>query len=81
MDASRPAKTIVSHMGKDTYAVRGRVELRHIVRQRPGRAFELTVRHAPLREDNPVGRVVRWLVGEVCTRTRSLRTRTRSPTT
>jgi 5-methylcytosine-specific restriction enzyme subunit McrC len=57
-------------------AVRGRVELRHIVRQRPGRAFELTVRHAPLREDNPVGRVVRWLVEQVSARTRSLHTRT-----
>ncbi|QWG14294.1 McrC family protein [Bradyrhizobium sediminis] len=56
-------------------AVRGRVELRHVVRQRPGRAFELTVRHAPLREDNPVGRVVRWLVERLCTQTRSLRTR------
>jgi 5-methylcytosine-specific restriction enzyme subunit McrC len=57
-------------------AVRGRVELRHIVRQRPGRAFELTVRHAPLREDNLIGRIVRWLVREVGARTRSLRTRT-----
>ncbi|MGO7000373.1 McrC family protein [Rhizobium leguminosarum] len=56
-------------------AVRGRVELRHLVRQRPGRAFELTIRHAPFREDNPVNRVVRWLVGEIGKRTRSLRIR------
>ncbi|MDW9957988.1 hypothetical protein GOB20_09130 [Sinorhizobium meliloti] len=56
-------------------AVRGRVELRHLVRQRPGRAFELTVRHAPLSEDNSVSRVVRWLVGEIGQRTRRVRTR------
>jgi 5-methylcytosine-specific restriction endonuclease McrBC regulatory subunit McrC len=56
-------------------AVRGRVELRHLVHQRPGKAFELTVRYAPLREDNPVSQIVRWLVAEVAGRTRSLRTR------
>lgn len=56
-------------------AVRGRVELRHIVRQRPGRSFELTVRHAPLREDNAVSHIVKWLIGEVSRRTFSLRTR------
>lgn len=56
-------------------AVRGRVELRHLVRQRPGRAFELTIRHAPLCEDNSVSRVIRWLVGEIGKRTRRLSTR------
>lgn len=56
-------------------AVRGRVELRHVVRQRPGRAFELTVRHAPLGDDNPLSRIIRWLVALISVRTRSLRTR------
>lgn len=56
-------------------AIRGRVELRHVVRQRPGRAFELTVRHAPLREDNRVSRILRWLIREVSLRTQSLHTR------
>lgn len=56
-------------------AVRGRVELRHLVRQRPGRAFELTVRHAPLSDDNPMSRIVRWLIAAVAERTRSLTTR------
>lgn len=57
-------------------AVRGRVELRHLARQRPGRGFELTVRHAPLGEDNVIGRTVKWLIDEILRRTRSLRTRT-----
>ena len=56
-------------------AVRGRVELRHLVRQRPGRAFELTVRHAPLKDDNPVSRLIKWLVDQIGQRTSSLRTR------
>lgn len=56
-------------------AVRGRVELRHIVRQRPGRSFELTVRHAPLREDNPLSGVIKWLISEVGRRTVNSRTR------
>jgi 5-methylcytosine-specific restriction enzyme subunit McrC len=48
------------------------------VRQRPGKAFELTIRHAPLHEDNLVNQIVRWLVGEVGRRTRSIRTRSLS---
>ncbi len=56
-------------------AVRGRVELRQLVRQRPGRAFELTVRHAPLVERNKINSVLKWLLGEIVRRTRSVQTR------
>ncbi|MER9102675.1 McrC family protein [Mesorhizobium sp. M0848] len=59
-------------------AVRGRVQLRHLARLRPGRGFELTVRHAPLGDDNVIGRTVKWLAGEIARRTRSLQTRMRS---
>lgn len=58
-------------------AVRGRVELRHLVRQRPGRAFELTVRHAPLSRNNPVSRIIRWLIATLSERTGSMATRGR----
>ncbi|WP_284759245.1 hypothetical protein [Agrobacterium sp. fls2-241-TYG-188a] len=56
-------------------AVRGRVELRDLVRQRPGKAFELTVRHAPLSERNMINSTLKWLVEEIVRRTRSSRTR------
>jgi 5-methylcytosine-specific restriction enzyme subunit McrC len=56
-------------------AIRGRVELRHLVHQSPGKAFELMVRYAPLHEDNLVNQVVLWLLREILQRTRSYRTR------
>ncbi len=59
-------------------AVRGRIDLRHLALQRPGRAFELRVRHAPLSEDNAVARIIRWLMGEVARRTTSTQTRARA---
>lgn len=56
-------------------AVRGRIDLRHLALQRPGRGFELLVRHAPLSENNLIGRTIRWLLLEVARRTMSTRTR------
>lgn len=56
-------------------AIRGKVDLRHLARQRPGRAFEVLVRHAPLGENNLISRTVKWLLGEIARRTFSMRTR------
>lgn len=59
-------------------AIRGRIDLRHLALQRPGRNFELLVRHAPLSQDNLVARTIRWLLAEVARRTMSTRTRSRA---
>jgi 5-methylcytosine-specific restriction enzyme subunit McrC len=59
-------------------AVRGRIDMRHLALQRPGRAFELRVRHSPLSENNLIAQTVRWLLGEIALRTQSHRTRSRA---
>lgn len=59
-------------------AIRGRIDLRHLALQRPGRAFELRVHHAPLSENNLIARTVRWLLSEAARRTLSQRTRSRA---
>jgi 5-methylcytosine-specific restriction enzyme subunit McrC len=59
-------------------AIRGRIDIRHLALQRPGRAFELRVRHAPLSENNLIAQAVRWLLGEIARRTQSHRTRNRA---
>lgn len=59
-------------------AIRGRIDLRHLALQRPGRAFELQVRHAPLSENNLIAQTVRWLLGEAARRTLNQRTRSRA---
>lgn len=56
-------------------AVRGRIELRHIARRPPGKDFELVVRHAPLSENNPPSRILKWLIREMAARTRLAETR------
>jgi len=58
-------------------AVRGRIELRHLARRLPGKDFELVVRHAPLSENNPLSRILKWLVGQIASRTRLIATRRR----
>lgn len=42
--------------------VRGRIDLRKSIGAKPGEAFRLVVRHAPMSEDNPITRIVRWLL-------------------
>lgn len=59
-------------------AIRGRIDLRHLALQRPGRAFELRIHHAPLSENNLIAQTVRWLVGEASRRTQSHYTRSRA---
>jgi 5-methylcytosine-specific restriction endonuclease McrBC regulatory subunit McrC len=56
-------------------AVRGRIDMKRVALARPGRDFELVIRHAPLSADNDVVRAVRWLVREVASRTRRSETR------
>ena len=51
-------------------AVRGRIQLAHMARQRPGKEFELRVRYAPMTEDNALSRIIRWLVGRISEITR-----------
>ncbi len=57
-------------------SVRGRVDLRRLAGQHPGRTLDLTVRHAPLGQDNHVSRAIKWLVRDIGRRTRSIGTRT-----
>lgn len=52
-----------------TSAVRGRIEMRRLATRRPGREFELHVRHAPLTDANPLTRILQWLLEEIATRT------------
>jgi 5-methylcytosine-specific restriction enzyme subunit McrC len=56
-------------------AVRGRIDMKCVALARPGRDFELVIRHAPLSTDNDVVRAVRWTVREVASRTRRSETR------
>lgn len=56
-------------------AVRGRIDMKRVALARPGRDFELVIRHAPLSPDNDVVRAVRWTVREVASRTRRSGTR------
>jgi 5-methylcytosine-specific restriction endonuclease McrBC regulatory subunit McrC len=56
-------------------AVRGRIDMKRVALARPGRDFELVIRHAPLSADNDVVRALRWLVREVASRTRRSETR------
>jgi 5-methylcytosine-specific restriction endonuclease McrBC regulatory subunit McrC len=56
-------------------AVRGRIDMKRVALARPGRDFELVVRHAPLSADSDIGRAVRWLIREVARRTRRADTR------
>lgn len=58
-------------------AVRGRISLHRLARAAPGKAFELTVRHAPLSQDNALTRILRWLLVQVRLRSRSQTTRAR----
>jgi 5-methylcytosine-specific restriction enzyme subunit McrC len=58
-------------------AVRGRIDLRRVALAKPGKAFELVVRHAPLTNDNPITRIIRWLVTKVSRVTRVNATRQR----
>ncbi len=55
-------------------AVRGRIELQHLARRTPGKDFELLIRHSPLSENNPISRIVKWLLYEICRRTRLIAT-------
>lgn len=56
-------------------SVRGRIDMKRVALARPGRDFELVVRHAPLSVDSDVGRMLRWLVCEISLRTRRIETR------
>lgn len=58
-------------------SVRGRINLHHLAVARPGKAFELSVRHAPLSPDHPMMGIVRWLMNEVFAFARSAVTRSR----
>jgi len=55
-------------------AVRGRIELKHLARRTPGKDFELLIRHSPLSENNPISRIVKWLLYEIGRRTRLIAT-------
>jgi 5-methylcytosine-specific restriction enzyme subunit McrC len=56
-------------------AVRGRIDMKRVALARPGRDFELTIRHAPLSADSDIGKALRWLMKEVAARTRRPDTR------
>jgi 5-methylcytosine-specific restriction enzyme subunit McrC len=58
-------------------AVRGRVNLRRVALARPEKPFELLVRHAPLIADNPITRIVKWMIGKIFYLTRVGGTRLR----
>jgi len=51
-------------------AIRGRVQLGHLARQRPGKDFELLIRHAPMSENNPLSRIISWLLAKIALSTR-----------
>jgi 5-methylcytosine-specific restriction endonuclease McrBC regulatory subunit McrC len=55
--------------------VRCRIDMKRVALARPGRDFELVIRHAPLSPDNDAVRAVRWTVREVASRTRRSETR------
>ncbi len=64
----------VPHTESST-AVRGRIDMKRVALARPGRDFELIIRHAPLSINSDVGRAVKWLIREIETRTRRAGTR------
>lgn len=45
--------------------IRGRVDLRSVVTARPGGAFKLTIRYAPISENNTITQIVKWLLGHI----------------
>jgi 5-methylcytosine-specific restriction endonuclease McrBC regulatory subunit McrC len=56
-------------------AVRGRIDMKHVALARPGRDFELVIRHAPLSVNSNVGKAIRWVINEVSVQTRRPATR------
>ena len=56
-------------------AVRGRIDMKSVALARPGREFELVIRHSPISLNNDICHAVRWLMREVGFRTRRSETR------
>jgi 5-methylcytosine-specific restriction endonuclease McrBC regulatory subunit McrC len=65
------------YMGRQetSTAIRGKIELHDVARARPGKKFELSVRYAPLSEDNPITRIIRWLLIKISQSTHVASTR------
>jgi 5-methylcytosine-specific restriction endonuclease McrBC regulatory subunit McrC len=55
--------------------IRGRVDLRSVARAKPGDAFKLVIRHAPISEDNAITRILRWLLQQISKLTLNASTR------